>query len=244
MLLTAILEFFNQHLLPNHIFSWAETGWMSSGTMFDSELSKIIPFTHQTWPCTKQQFWNSSTTIIFLTIYTLEQKLLWKASWNMETKKKLRSFHLHIKDCLALNNHFWFLQTLSSFKPYILLRRNLMGGSRRICYTEKPKSFHWDVKEGPAINSHHETLQATSSKPYVFLAQTWRETSGKINSEWLEQFFSDIKEVHAHEILQTRYFVDYMFLTVPLVVRDCGHSWSYPLVFCPSSPGQWNRWAV
>ena len=44
------------------------------------------------------------------------------------------------------------------------------------------------------------------------------------NSEWLEQFFSDIREGHAlviHlEIIQTTYFVHYtcMFLTVPSAV--------------------------
>ena len=42
-------------------------------------------------------------------------------------------------------------------------------------------------------------------------AETWWDTPGKINSEWLEQLISDIKEGHVlviHlKILQTIYFV-------------------------------------
>ena len=111
---TAILEFFNQHLLPKHIFPWTETWWKSFGNIEiqnrlksshlhikdslalnshlgilqptssfkpyillstiwmeglrqygDSEIAKIIRFTHQRWPCTKKPSWNFSTNIFF-----------------------------------------------------------------------------------------------------------------------------------------------------------------------------------
>ena len=41
----------------------------------DSKTSKITPFKHQRWPCTKQPSWNCSTNIFFQTIYSLDQKL-------------------------------------------------------------------------------------------------------------------------------------------------------------------------
>ena len=41
----------------------------------DSEIAKITTFTHQRWPYTRQPSWNSSTTISFQTIYSLEQEL-------------------------------------------------------------------------------------------------------------------------------------------------------------------------
>ena len=60
--------------------------------------------------------------------------------------------------------------------------------------------------EQPSWNSSNIIFQTMSS-----WAETWWETPGKINSEWLEQFFSDIKEGHAlviHlKILQTTYFL-------------------------------------
>ena len=82
-------------------------------------------------------------------------------------------------------------------------------------------------------------------------AETWWERSGKINSEWLEQFFSYIKEWHPLVIhlenLQTTYFVVICSLQccrLSEIVWDCGNSWSCLLVFCRGSLGQWNRWAV
>ena len=71
---------------------------------------------------------------------------------------------------------------------------------------------------------------------------------GKLNSEWLKQIFSDIKEGHAlviHlEILQTTYFVIRCSLQccwLSEIVAIPGHT---DLFFGQGSLGQWNRWAV
>ena len=50
--------------------------------------------------------------------------------------ERAKTIPFAIKDCLALNNHLGILQTSLSSKPYTLLSRNLMGGSRQIGYTE------------------------------------------------------------------------------------------------------------
>ena len=61
------------------------------------------------------------------------------------------------------------------------------------------------------MNSHLGILQTSSSKPCPLEQKLDKKTLGKINSEWLEQFFIDIKEGHAlviHlKILQTTYSV-------------------------------------
>ena len=79
-------------------------------------------------------------------------------------------------NCLGLNSHLGILQTSLSSKQYILLSRNLMGGSRQIDYTEKLKSLHKNVKEGQTLNSHLGILQpTTSSKPYILLSRNLME---------------------------------------------------------------------
>ena len=98
----------------------------------------------------------------------------------METQKQLKSSHLHMKDCLALNSHLGILQP-TSYKPNILLSRNLMGGSRQIGYTELLKSFHLDIKYGHGLNSHLGILQTTSSNPYFLLS---RKLMGVFKAKW------------------------------------------------------------
>ena len=92
--------------------------------------------------------------------------------------------------------------------------------------------------EQPSSISSNIIFQTMSS-----LAETWWEMPGKINSEWLEQFFSDIKEraCTSYSSLNSsnNIFYGYIFLTVQSVVWDCGNSWSYPLVICLGSLGQW-----
>ena len=96
----------------------------------DSETAKIIPFAYQRLPSTKQPFWNSSTDIFFQTSYPFEQKLDGRLHATLRLRN-LKSSHLHIKDCLAINNYFGILQPTSSSKPYILLSRNLVDGFRQ-----------------------------------------------------------------------------------------------------------------
>ena len=61
------------------------------------------------------------------------------------------------------------------------------------------------------MNSHFEFLQTSSFNPCPLEQKLDGRRKGKINSEWLEQLFSDIKEGHAlviHlKILQTTHFV-------------------------------------
>ena len=74
--------------------------------------------------------------------------------------------------------------------------------------------------EQPSWNSSNIIFQTMSS-----WAETWWETLGKINSEWLEQFFIDIKEGHAlviHlKILQTTY----LWLYIPYSAMGCLRLW-------------------
>ena len=131
-----------------------------------------MPFSYERLPSTKQPFWNSLTNIFFQTIYTLEQKL----DGRLHATFRLRNSYiipiaLHIKDCQALNSHLIILQTSSSSKPYILLSRNLMGGSRQISYTKKLNFIPLRSQRGSSINHHLGILQTiSSSKPYIFLS--------------------------------------------------------------------------
>ena len=53
----------------------------------DSEIAIIIPFAYKRLPSAKQTFWNSSTNILYLTIYPLEQKLGGRlhATWRLRS---------------------------------------------------------------------------------------------------------------------------------------------------------------
>ena len=62
--------------------------------------------------------------------YILLSRNLMEGFMQHGDSEMLKSFHLHIKDCLALNSHLGILRTSSSSKPYILLSRNLIGGRR------------------------------------------------------------------------------------------------------------------
>ena len=95
---------------------------------------------------------------------------------------KIIPIALHIKDCLALNSHLIILQTSSSFKPYIILSRNLMGGSRHIGYTKKNfiplrsqrgsniKQVSWNSSN----NIIFQTIYPLEQKLHGRLRATWR----------------------------------------------------------------------
>ena len=90
----------------------------------------------------------------------------------METQKQLKSSHLHIKDCLALNSHFGIFQTSSSSKPYILFSRNLMEGFMQHGDSETANHLICISKKCLALYSHFGILQtSSSSKPSILLSR-------------------------------------------------------------------------
>ena len=214
--------------------------------MYDSELAEIIQFTHQRWPCTKQPSWNSSTNIFYQTIFSLGQKLDegFREHGDSEIAKIIAFAYQWLP---STKQQSWIHSNIIIFQTIYPLEQKLDGRQQTDRLHRKAEIIPLRCQRGPSNkqpswNSSNYTFQTICPR-----AETWWETSGKINSEWLEQFFSNIKEGHTLVIrliiLQTTYFVDYMFLTVLSVVWDWGNSWSYPL-FCHCSLGQWNRLAV
>ena len=95
---------------------------------------------------------NSHFGILHQTIYSLEQKLDGRLHATLRLRNSLIiPISLHIKDCLALNSHLVILQTSSSSKPYIILSRNLMGGSRQMSYTKKLNFIPLRSQRGSSI---------------------------------------------------------------------------------------------
>ena len=82
-------------------------------------IAKIIPFTYQKWPCTKQPSWSSSNSI-FQTICPLGQSLDGR---HQPIKPKLNSLHSDTNVCHALNSLDGILQTTSSKLNALLILR-------------------------------------------------------------------------------------------------------------------------
>ena len=133
----------------------------------DSEIAKITTFTHQRWPCTRQPSWNSSTTISFQTIYSLEQELEEGLPHNGYSKiAKIIPFTR--QDGHAISSHLGILQPTYSFKPYILLIRKLMEGFQQYGDSETAKITpfthqRWPCTIQPSWNSSTNIFQTIKS---------------------------------------------------------------------------------
>ena len=80
----------------------------------------------------------------------------------LEDPEKIKSSHLHIKDCQALNSHLLSSSNIL-FQTIYPLEQKLDWRQQADRIHRKAELLHSDVKEGPALNSHHEILQTTSS---------------------------------------------------------------------------------
>ena len=167
----------------------------------DSEIAKIIPFAYQRLPSTKQPSWNSSDQ------------------------------HLHSNYISSWAENSWNSSNIIIFQTIYPLEQEL--GERQQADRVHRKAEIIPLRcqrvssiEQPSCNSSNIIFQTICPLE----RKSWWEMPGKINPEWLKQFFSDIKEGHSlviHlEILQTTYFV----IIRPYIAAGCLRLWQFLVI--------------
>ena len=110
----------------------------------------IITFRYQRWPRTKQPSpYSSNKHLLSNHIFSWAE-----TDWMLQADRILitaESFHPDVNGGPVLNSHHELLQT-ASFKSYVLLSRNLMGGARK----------KWRLRMAKAVPFRHQRWTSNS----------------------------------------------------------------------------------